>query len=463
MITSRGLQLEINEELKSELTVTPDVNKDYHCGFEDLSYKVFTCSKTKMYVPRNFPILVDGEISNKIADGILCDHLTFVGSLKTSTNQIDASDAVYHGLVNESNATQRQYNGNSLHCGILSLPTGYGKTTVALHVMCRLKYKTLIIVHKEFLMTQWIERIKQFVPSARIGIIQGSKVDVAHKDVVIGMLQSLSKKDYDRNIFKEFGLTIVDETHHICTRSFSKALLNYNTKYILGLSATLERKDGLTKVLHWFIGPVLYQAFRERKHDVVVEKHAFDCDMFKDEFPVNRARKANLPLAINEITENQDRNALLQNIIKDCVLRLSRKVLVLTDRRQHCLTLMNGCSYTTSGLYLGGMKPYELAESEKCSVIFGTFSLAHEGLDIPELDTLILASPKSDIVQSVGRILRETPGKKNHPLVVDIADNWGPFKGQYYKRQKYYKSTGFTILRKGDIEVEPLELEFLDD
>jgi superfamily II DNA or RNA helicase len=322
----------------------------------------------------------------------------------------------------------------------------------------------LIIVHKEFLMTQWIERIKQFVPSARIGIIQGSKVDVAHKDVVIGMLQSLSKKDYDRNIFKDFGLTIIDETHHVCTRSFSKALLNYNTKYILGLSATLERKDGLTKVLHWFIGPVLYQAFRERKHDVVVEKHAYTCSMFENEFPVNRAKKANLPLAINELTENQDRNTLLQNIIKECVLRHGRKVLVLTDRRQHCITLVNGCSYTTCGLYLGGMKPHDLAESEKCNVIFGTFSLAHEGLDIPELDTLILASPKSDIVQSVGRILRETPGKKNHPLVVDIADNWGPFKGQYYKRQKYYKSTGFTIIQKGAVEEEqPLDIGFVED
>lgn len=91
------------------------------------------------------------------------------------------------------------------------------------------------------------------------------------------------------------------------------------------------------------------------------------------------------------------------------------------------------------------MKADELAESETKSLIIGTFTLAHEGLDIPALDTLILATPKSDIVQAVGRILRETPGKTNHPLVMDVVDRWGPFQGQYYKRQKYYKSTGFTI------------------
>jgi predicted helicase len=97
------------------------------------------------------------------------------------------------------------------------------------------------------------------------------------------------------------------------------------------------------------------------------------------------------------------------------------------------------------GLYLGGMKEFELKASEECDIIIGTYSLAHEGLDIPKLDTLILSTPKSDIVQSVGRILRETKTKKNDPIVIDIVDMWGIFEYQYYKRQKFYRKTGFMI------------------
>ena len=102
----------------------------------------------------------------------------------------------------------------------------------------------------------------------------------------------------------------------------------------------------------------------------------------------------------------------------------------------------------TKGLYIGGMKPDELKLSEDCDVIFATYSLAHEGLDIPALDTLIMASPKSDIVQSVGRILRETTGKVNTPYIVDIVDAWGPFQYQYFKRTKYYKSAGFSFTQE---------------
>jgi superfamily II DNA or RNA helicase len=445
MLTSRGLQVAIDPLLAKQLTVRPEVNKDY-CFDGNPSYKVYGLSKSFMYIPRNFPYRCEGvEIENKIPSGITCQHMQFVGKLKESTNQIEASNTVVSKLVDESNATQRQYSGNALHCGILSLPTGYGKTTVALHIMCRLGYKTLIIVHKEFLMNQWVERISQFVPAARIGCIQGPKVDVAHKDVVIGMLQSLSSKDYDRNMFREFGLTIVDETHHICTRMFSKSLMKYNTKYLLGLSATIERKDGLTNVLHWLMGPVLYQTHRSQKRDVMVTKCVYDCEDYKNEFPLNRTGKANMPQAINQLAESEDRNRFIVSLVRKCI-DAQRKVLVLTDRRQHCMNLLEMCTeITIGGLYIGGMKAEELAESETKSLIIGTFTLAHEGLDIPALDTLILSTPKSYIVQAVGRILRETPGKTNHPLVMDVVDHWGPFKGQYYKRQKYYKSTGFTI------------------
>ena len=92
------------------------------------------------------------------------------------------------------------------------------------------------------------------------------------------------------------------------------------------------------------------------------------------------------------------------------------------------------------------MKESELNESSKKKIIFATFSQAHEGLDIPELDTVILASPKSDIIQSIGRIMRETKGKRNNPRIYDFNDKWSAFNAMFYKRLSIYKKSGFKIM-----------------
>ena len=155
--------------------------------------------------------------------------------------------------------------------GLLELYTGYGKTVCALKIIADLNVKTIIIVHKEFLLRQWVERIEQFLPDAKVGRLQGSTIDIKDKDIVIGMLQSLSMKDYEIELFKSFGLTIVDECHHIGAEVFSRALFKVVTKYTLGLSATMKRKDGLTKVIKMFLGKVVVKKEREGKEKVCVK------------------------------------------------------------------------------------------------------------------------------------------------------------------------------------------------
>lgn len=428
MLSRRGYAIRLDSQtpaelnrLKEQLTVTPDVNTDYG---STTSYKVYQITQNYILVPRNyFPC------DNTLSDGQPI-HVPFVGTLKDSTHQNEAVRHVLRGLRERGS-------------GILSLPTGYGKTTVALYLLSAIQQKTLIVVHKEFLMTQWAERIQQFLPNARVGKIQANVVDTEDKDIVLGMLQSLSKKKYDPQVLDGFGMTIIDETHHVCTRSFSKLFTQINTKYLLGLSATLERKDGLTHVLHWFLGPVLFQVERKQQRQVTVRKLVYTCEHYKTPFPTNRLHKPSLPEAITKITEIPERNRFIQGIVSECMSQ-KRKILILTDRRQHCIDLLELLKEFNPGLYMGGMKPDELKASEECDVILATYSLAHEGLDIPALDTLIMASPKSDIVQSVGRILRETIGKQNMPYVADIVDKWGPFEYQYFKRCKYYKSAGFS-------------------
>jgi superfamily II DNA or RNA helicase len=427
-----------NKDTKKELTVRPIVNNDI--GFPPPPFKVFKTTKEYICVPRFYgeekfgPAVVD-----KRPDPARM-NATFTGTLRKETHQIEAlRKAIEAGH------------------GVLSLPCGYGKTTVALAIACKLGLRTMIVVHKEFLANQWRERIQQFCPGATIGLVQKDTVDI-EADFVIAMLQSLSQKEYTFEQFESVGTLIVDEAHHVCARVFSQALFKMCPKHVYGLSATPERKDGLTKVLHWFMGPTFFAVERKEQTAVTVTPVEFAIPRYKDPPPCNRLGKLCLPVMITELVEMPRRNALLVKIIKRAS-KGGRHVLVLSDRRLHCQYLH--AQFPESGLYMGGMKEKDLEESSRCPIIFGTFSQAHEGLDIPTLDTLILATPKSDIKQSVGRILRETPGKKNLPRIWDIWDQWSVLNSMYFKRRKVYQEGGFSIEEKARLDEQPKITGFL--
>jgi superfamily II DNA or RNA helicase len=174
----------------------------------------------------------------------------------------------------------------------------------------------------------------------------------------------------------------------------------------------------------------------------------FTCEKYEDEPPTNVAGKVNLPEIINTIVKINSRNDLIIKLLKQSLLE-KRNIILLSERRSHCEylleTLTKEIPDVNAGLYMGGMKQHVLKENENCDVLFATYSLAHEGLDIPKLDTLILATSKSDVVQSCGRILRETGTKKNNPLIYDIVDTWGPLVGQARKRKTFYNKSGFNL------------------
>jgi superfamily II DNA or RNA helicase len=258
-------------------------------------------------------------------------------------------------------------------------------------------------------------------------------------------------KEYSFEQFEKIGTVIVDEAHHICAEVFSRSLFKMCPRHIYGLSATPDRKDGLTKVLHWFMGPTFFSIERENQKQVCVFPVMFDCPQFRECPPTTRFGKLCLAEMINLLTYNEERNKLLVDLIQKA--SKDRHLLVLSDRRAHCEWLHSQFP-ENSGLYMGGMKQVKLEESSKKNIIIGTFSQAHEGLDIPSLDTVILATPKSDIKQSIGRILRETTGKKNDPHIYDICDHWSMLFSMYSKRKKVYQQGGF--LDKSNPEPEPV-------
>jgi superfamily II DNA or RNA helicase len=325
-------------------------------------------------------------------------------------------------------------------------------TVMAIYLMCHLKQKSIVIVHKDFLLQQWKERIEQFAPNARIGTIKAKTIDVVDKDIVLASLQSLSMKDYDKEVFKGFGFVIVDECHHTSAEVFCRALRKVAFKYTLGLSATIRRKDGLSKVFKWYLGDVVYSNVRKKNNDTV---HV-DCKYFYEPDPsyskewYMMGKKLNISRMINNVCEYTPRVDFVVNCVRETLLKEpGRKIIILSDRRIHLENIGNGIQTLNIpyGYYFGGMKQDDLKKSENQKVILGTFCMVSEGFDCKSLDTLIIASPKSDVVQSVGRILREEVHNRKHiPLVIDIIDQFSIFERQAQKRLKYYKTQKYTII-----------------
>ena len=318
-------------------------------------------------------------------------------------------------------------------------------TVVALYIACALKSKTLVIVHKDFLVNQWKERIKEFT-NASIGTLQGKTVDVENKDIVIGMLQSISQLKYSKEILSQFKFVIYDECHHTSAETFSKALYSIKTTYQLGLSATPTRKDGLTKVYKWFLGEILYQVERQNTETVKVTRYLCKSDSIYYKDCINVIKKPCIPSMINNVVKYEERNEFIIDIIKP-LIKEGRDILILSERRGHLSQMKELLLQKLdieSGLYVGGMKSHDLDLSCEKQVILATYQMASEGFDCKKLNTLIMVTSKSDIVQSVGRILRKKH-EKIIPLIIDFGDMFSVFSNQAKKRLKFYEKSKYDI------------------
>jgi superfamily II DNA or RNA helicase len=322
-------------------------------------------------------------------------------------------------------------------------------TVCALNIISKIKQKTLIIVHKGFLLNQWIERIEQFLPTAKVGKIQGQIIDIKDKDIVIGMLQSLSMKEYPSDMFDSFGLTVIDECHHISSEVFSRSLLKVVTKYTLGLSATMQRKDGLTKVFKMFLGDIVFSQQREPDESVLVK--AIEYKTNDDEFNETVYDYRGNPqysTMISKLCEYNRRSEFILDVIKkELQEKKEQQIMILGQNKSILIYLHKAIEHrriATVGYYVGGMKEEDLKESEGKQIIIATYAMAAEGLDIKTLSTLLLVTPRTDVVQAVGRILRV---KHERPLVIDIIDSHDVFQNQWKKRLVFYKKNKYKIIQ----------------
>lgn len=432
-IKKEFMMMEEQNLIKKELTMKPYVPKNSLA--KPNSFPIYRESHKKLYVPKFYGIKNYGEAEiSKIGSGEEI-NIEFKGELRDY--QLPIVDA-YMKAAEEKGG------------GLLELHTGAGKTVCGLRIISKIKRKTLIVVHKEFLLRQWVERIEQFLPTAKVGRIQGTIIDIEGKDIVIGMLQSLSMKDYDIKLFKDFGLTIVDEVHHISSEVFSRALFKIVTRYTLGLSATLTRKDGLTKVIKMFLGDVVFSKKRKGENKVLVKsiEYISNDEEFDNEV-LNWRGQVNYTSMIKKLCEYNRRSEFLLYVLEDTIKKgnVEDQIMILGHNKNLLRYLHDAIKHrniATVGYYVGGMKEADLKISEGKKVIIGTYAMAEEGLDIKTLTTLLMATPKVSVNQAVGRILR----KKDHEaLVIDIVDVHSIFQRHWTKRLSFYKKQKFKVIK----------------
>jgi len=430
---------------KGDTFFSTDANGGYFNHRETRDYLV---------IPKNFGIQQYGLPKKEFNVSGLPTRMMFNGKLRD--HQLDVATYCIEQI--------RKFLG-----GVITLPCGGGKTVLALYIACIFNLKTLIIVHKSPLQIQWIDRIKQFT-NASVGLIRQSKIDVEGKDIVVGMLQSISMRHYDKSIFKDFGLVIYDEVHHMGAKVFSKAFAKTCAKYTIGLTATPYRSDGLMNVVYWYVGNQIHLEKRKECPQTLVKRFIYDTDnptYVERKFFFKKRMVPAIPTMISALGRNFQRNHFIIKIINHLILHNPhRKILILSDRVKHLEILKNAIdklikTYENKKIlcedeiktyyYIGDCNENKRKEAqERGDILFATYPMAEEGLDIPKLNTIIMATPSlcpiEKFDQPIGRILRKEYSEGDiKPLIIDIIDNFSTFPSHGEKREKYYKKLNYDV------------------
>ena len=459
-LTSQGYHIKITSvtkeqlnEIMNDLTVIPhklDATKE---DMEKSKFSLYQYSKDRLHliIPRYYGIYKFGTPQEEMYESEEID-IAFTQTLRPIQEDVTEKCLKY----------MKNHGG-----GLLSVPCGFGKTVCALYIAQRLGLKTLVVVHKSFLINQWIEKAKEFlnIDDNQFGIIRQKKCDVKGKDIVFGMIHTIAKRQYDQSVFDGFGLVIYDEAHYFACKFFSKALMKTSAQYTLALTATPYRGDGMIKVMYWFAGGTIYRERMKMNKNVVVKiinHRSSDKKLFslRKKWYNGKMRTDTGKMTTNICKIANRNNKIIEMINHIRRTEPNRKILVLSGRKQHLAILKKGVDMAIqhdielgiidedeiySCYYIGDTKPCDRQDAEeRGDIIFATYDMASVGLDIKRLNTVFLSSPKKDVVQSIGRVMRkilETGDMR--PMVVDFADdintidNWLRIRNTIYSKCKY--------------------------
>jgi superfamily II DNA or RNA helicase len=331
--------------------------------------------------------------------------------------------------------------------GIIQAVTGSGKTVMALDIAVRLGNTTLIVVPRTSLMKQWADQIERWTSAKKddIGIIQGATRNWRGKKFVVAMIHTLAQNAdaVSNELCNNFGTVIFDECHVVGAETFSRVAPLFNARYRIGLSATPRRSDGMDPVFYWHLGPILARFTKlQAKPRIRIlpyrgrDTHHGGCVW---------GGKLNLGRYFNRIAASAERKELVKRIIMKLATG-DHEILVLADRVMYLkelrsMLIAEGIDKDKIGLLIGTVKQLDR------KIILGTYGSAGMGVDIPRLSALVLATPRADIVQPVGRVLRQ-----GNPVIVDIVDVSSTIMiGWSMARKKYYRAISDDIQDKSVI------------
>ena len=343
--------------------------------------------------------------------------------------------------------------------GVLSAPPGCGKTVMACAIIAKRKTPTLILVHRQELLEQWKEQLSRFlgIPIKEIGVFSGTKKKTMGK-IDIATILSLTRIEDLEDFFAPYGQIIIDECHHVPAVTFESILKRSSARFILGLTATPYRKDGHQKILFMQCGPVRHE-IKTSGDPLIVKKVVVRETNLK--LSADLGDRPAIHLVWDQLTADVGRLKLISKDVVDCIAD-SRFPLVISDRKDHLEALEREILKFSSSvrvLRLEGtmgkkarkmiMEEAKKAVDENSPIcLLATASLIGEGVDIPRLDTLVLAMPisfKGRMVQYAGRLHRQWPGKKD-VVIYDYLDRCsGLTVSMYRKRLLAYKSMGYQI------------------
>jgi len=331
--------------------------------------------------------------------------------------------------------------------GLLEAGTGAGKSIMALSLIAQRKQPALVIVHTKELVSQWIDRIENFlgIPRADIGIIGGGKFSIGDR-ITVATVQSLYKRVNE--VVPYIGHLVVDETHKAPARMFSEAVSAFDAKYILGLTATPWRRDGLSKVIFWYVGDV---TGRIAKDDLVQAGNLCRAEVqwVGTGFSPFADASEEYSKALSELTEDGTRNRLICKTVSE---NNGHGVsLILSDRKAHCVTLQNILA-DVHGIHAevltGSTSPKDreriitALQGDECKYLIATGQLIGEGFDLPGISTVFLTTPvkfSGRLIQYIGRALRPAPGK-DKAMIFDFVDDHGVFEASAKSRAETYLS-----------------------
>jgi superfamily II DNA or RNA helicase len=314
---------------------------------------------------------------------------------------------------------------------IASLHVGFGKTILAIYLASQIKMKTLIIVNKLVLMTQWEESIKTFCPDAKIQLLKPKmKLD---DDFHFYIVNAINVEKFHSDFFNDIGCLIIDELHLIMAETLSRSMFHLSPRYLIGLSATPYREDGLDKLIEFYFGVNKVIRLLNRKHLVYKINSGFKPTVEK-----TSDGKLNWGSIIEQQSNNVERNEL---IIKICKKFSKNNILILTKRIEQGNYLYKRLIEEEENVtsLVGENKTFD----RDARILIGTTGKCSTGFDFAKLDCLILACDlEAFFIQALGRILRR---KDSDPIVFDIIDNNPVLYKHFETRKQVYLEVGGEI------------------